>query len=163
MAVPAHLITFMGKREIKFSLGTADPDLARIRFQGENAKLERLWHEHLNGRQHVMLSQRQISALAGEFYREMVAAHRDDPGHPLHWELVLKQDREKIGRRVPLIRRKIHMRMTFSSLARHVDMHVDIQSIIQGHAGDKVASDYGDAWIETAYREIMKIPKYDLK
>jgi hypothetical protein len=21
---------------------------------------------------------------------------------------------------------------------------------------------YGDAWIETAYREIMKIPKYDL-
>jgi hypothetical protein len=39
-------------------------------------------------------------------------------------------------------------------------MHVDVQNIIQGHAGDKVASDYGDAWIETAYREIMKIPRY---
>ena len=53
-------------------------------------------------------------------------------------------------------------RHRFSSLARHVDMHIDVQNIIQGHAGDKVASDYGDAWIETAYREIMKIPKYDL-
>jgi hypothetical protein len=51
-------------------------------------------------------------------------------------------------------------RHRFSSLARHVDMYVDVQNIIQGHAGDKVASDYGDAWIETAYREIMKIPKY---
>jgi integrase len=54
-------------------------------------------------------------------------------------------------------------RHRFSSLARHVDMHVDVQNIIQGHAGDKVASDYGDAWIETAYREIMKIPKYVLE
>ena len=54
-------------------------------------------------------------------------------------------------------------RHRFSSLARHVDMHMDIQNIIQGHAGDKVASDYGDAWIEAAYREIMKIPRYDLE
>jgi integrase len=54
-------------------------------------------------------------------------------------------------------------RHRFSSLARHVDMHGDIQNIIQGHAGDKVASDYGDAWIETAYREIMKIPRYTLE
>ncbi|WP_114361003.1 MULTISPECIES: tyrosine-type recombinase/integrase [Rhodopseudomonas] len=51
-------------------------------------------------------------------------------------------------------------RHRFSSLARHVDMHIDVQNIIQGHTGDKVASDYGDAWIDTAYREIMKIPKY---
>jgi integrase len=36
-------------------------------------------------------------------------------------------------------------RHRFSSLARHVDMHMDVQNIIQGHAGDKVASDYGDA------------------
>jgi hypothetical protein len=50
-------------------------------------------------------------------------------------------------------------RHRFSSVARHADMHPDVQNIIQGHAGDKVASDYGDAWIETAYREIMKIPE----
>jgi hypothetical protein len=35
--VPADLIAFMGgKREIKFSLGTADPDLAKVRFMEEN-------------------------------------------------------------------------------------------------------------------------------
>jgi len=38
-------------------------------------------------------------------------------------------------------------RHRFSSLARHVDMHVDVQNIIQRHAGDKVASDYGDAQV----------------
>lgn len=38
-------------------------------------------------------------------------------------------------------------------------MHPDVQNIIQGNAGDKIASDYGDAWIEAAYREIMKIPR----
>jgi integrase len=53
-------------------------------------------------------------------------------------------------------------RHRFSSLARHVDMHVDVQNIIQGHVGEKTASDYGDAWIETAYREMMKIPRYVL-
>jgi hypothetical protein len=46
-------------------------------------------------------------------------------------------------------------RHRFSSMARHVDMHVDIHNIIQGDTGDKIASDYGDAWIEAAYREIM--------
>lgn len=51
-------------------------------------------------------------------------------------------------------------RHRFSSMARHVNMHVDVQNIFQGHSGDKVASDYGDAWIETAYFEIMKIPRY---
>ena len=33
---------------------------------------------------------------------------------------------------------------------------------IQGNAGDMVVSDYGDAWIEDAYREIKKIPRYSL-
>lgn len=52
-------------------------------------------------------------------------------------------------------------RHRFSSLARHVDMHIDVQNIIQGHVGDKTASDYGDAWVKTAHREIMKIPRYN--
>jgi integrase len=53
-------------------------------------------------------------------------------------------------------------RHRFSSLARAVDMHVDVQSIIQGHAGGRTAASYGDAWIETAKREILKIPAYRL-
>ncbi|MEH2472955.1 hypothetical protein V1281_005855 [Nitrobacteraceae bacterium AZCC 2161] len=34
-------------------------------------------------------------------------------------------------------------RHRFSSLARAVDMHVDVQSIIQGHAGGRTAASYG--------------------
>ena len=65
--VPADLVAFMGRREIKFSLGTSDPKLAQLLFQEENVKLKRVWHEHLNGRAYTVLSQRQIVALAGEF------------------------------------------------------------------------------------------------
>jgi hypothetical protein len=36
--VPSGLVAFMGRREIKFSLGTSDPKLAQIRFQEENVK-----------------------------------------------------------------------------------------------------------------------------
>jgi hypothetical protein len=53
-------------------------------------------------------------------------------------------------------------RHRFSSLARAVDMHVDVQSIIQGHAGGRTAASYGDAWIETVKREILKISAYRL-
>lgn len=51
-------------------------------------------------------------------------------------------------------------RHRFSTLARAVDMNTDVQNIIQGHAGEKDSSNYGDAWIETAKREISKIPAY---
>ncbi|OCX29100.1 hypothetical protein QU42_19375 [Bradyrhizobium sp. UASWS1016] len=105
----------MGKPEIKFSLGTADPVLARIRFQEENARLERMWHDYTHGRQPVKLSQRQLSALAGEFYREMLAEHGDNPGSPLHWESILKQDRERIARRFP---QQSHIRYWFGPDAR---------------------------------------------
>jgi hypothetical protein len=39
-------------------------------------------------------------------------------------------------------------------------MHADFQNVMQGYVGEKTASDYGDTWIEAAYREIMKIPRY---
>jgi len=42
-----------------------------------------MWHERVHGKAYA--SQRQIVALAGEFYREMVAAHRDNPGAPADW------------------------------------------------------------------------------
>jgi hypothetical protein len=48
----------------------------------------------------------------------------------------------------------------FSTLARAVDMNTDVQNIIQGHAGEKNSSNYGDAWIETAKRELSKILAY---
>src|ERR1700737_2277427 len=116
--VPSNLVGYMGKREIKFSLGTADPVLARIRFQEENAKLERVWHEHLHGQEYAKLSQRQLSALAGQFYQEMIAAHSDNPGRAFDWQLMVKRDQERIAKRFPLKGRVYHMRETFGGEAR---------------------------------------------
>ncbi|MET0219437.1 MAG: DUF6538 domain-containing protein, partial [Tardiphaga sp.] len=62
--VPPNLVAFMGRKEVKFSLGTSDPKLAQIRVHEENVKLERAWHDHLHGQAATVLSQRQIEALA---------------------------------------------------------------------------------------------------
>nr|WP_166309202.1 DUF6538 domain-containing protein [Bradyrhizobium sp. 2S1]MCK7664940.1 hypothetical protein [Bradyrhizobium sp. 2S1] len=116
--VPANLVAFMGgKREVKFSLGTSDPKLAEVRFKEKNAELERVWHEHLHGRQYVELSQRQVSALAGEFYREMMATHGDNPGSALYWQQVVKRDKERIANRFPYQARKWFMRQEFAKEA----------------------------------------------
>jgi integrase len=111
--VPANLVAFTGRREIKFSLGTSDSELARLRCQEENVKLERMWHEHLNGRTYTVLSQRQISALAGEFYREMIAAHAENPGRPFEWELELERLEKRRKRRITLIPVNFHLRTVF--------------------------------------------------
>lgn len=117
--VPANLIAFMGgKREIKFSLGTSDPELAKVLFQEKNAELERAWHEHLHGRQYVEASQRQISAIAGEFYREMLATHGDNPGHALYWQQMVDRDKKRIANRFPYESRKWFMRGAFAREAR---------------------------------------------
>jgi hypothetical protein len=41
--VPAHLTAILGKSEIKFSLRTRDPVVARIRNLEETARIERAW------------------------------------------------------------------------------------------------------------------------
>jgi integrase len=53
-------------------------------------------------------------------------------------------------------------RHRFSSVARFVGMPEDIRNVIQGHADAKVADRYGDTWPEVAYREIKKIPAYQV-
>jgi integrase len=93
--VPAHLVAYLGRREIKFSLGTSDPQLAKIRCQEENAKLERVWHERAHGPIETVLSHRQIVALAGEFYREMIATHGDEPVSAEKWQGVMDRDKQR--------------------------------------------------------------------
>jgi hypothetical protein len=93
--VPTHLVAFMGRREIKFSLGTSDPKLAQIRCLEENVKLERMWHERAHGPVETVLSHRQIVALAGEFYREMIAAHGDEPVSVEKWQGVIDRDKQR--------------------------------------------------------------------
>ncbi len=41
--VPAHLIAIVGRSEIKFSLKTRDPVVARIRNLEDTARIERAW------------------------------------------------------------------------------------------------------------------------
>ena len=77
--------------EIKFSLGTTDWDEAVLRCQEENLKLERGWRVNLIGRPPDELSHLQITALAGEFHAEMIAAHREEPGRVIEWQEKLKK------------------------------------------------------------------------
>jgi integrase len=51
-------------------------------------------------------------------------------------------------------------RHRFSTVARFVGMPEDVRNIIQGHAGGKVADDYGETWPLVALREIEKLPRY---
>jgi integrase len=68
--------------------------LAQIRCLEENVKLERMWHERAHGPVETVLSHRQIVALAGEFYREMIDNHGDDPGKPEKWQAVIERDKQ---------------------------------------------------------------------
>ena len=84
--IPKAYRAFGMPAEIKFSLKTKEWDEAVLRCQEENLKLERQWRANLVGAAPTELSHLQITGLAGEFYNEMVAAHRDEPGQPIEWE-----------------------------------------------------------------------------
>ena len=51
-------------------------------------------------------------------------------------------------------------RHRFSTVSRFVGMPEDVRNIVQGHAGGKVADDYGETWPLVALREIEKLPRY---
>jgi integrase len=97
--VPAVYRKFGMPAEIKFSLKTKDWDEAVLRCQEENLKLERQWRYNLVGTPPTDLSHLQITALAGEFYTEMVAAHRDEPGPAIEWQISLDKldERKRLG------------------------------------------------------------------
>ena len=48
----------------------------------------------------------------------MVAAHAEKPGQAVYWQMVIKNDLERIRKRFPLQSRAFHMRQTFGSQAR---------------------------------------------
>lgn len=92
--VPKQFFALMGRREIKFSLGTTDEEEARLRCVEENLKLERLWQSHVPGRPLGReLDYRQTVALAGEFYKEFVERHQKNPGKAAAWEASMARDR----------------------------------------------------------------------
>ena len=71
LRVPADIKSSMGKAEVKRSLRTKDPDEAKGRFPDALKAVQAEFQRHREGP--VMLSTREISGLAGEHYRELVA------------------------------------------------------------------------------------------
>jgi hypothetical protein len=78
--VPEHLIPLVGKREEKVSLGTRDPQEAKIVHARILAETEARWRQLSAGQ--ISLSQKQAVAMSGEIYRAMIAENEDDPGTP---------------------------------------------------------------------------------
>jgi hypothetical protein len=60
-------------------------------------------------------------------------------------------------------------RHRFKSVARHVDMHPEVEKFITGHGGSddpdviaKVSMEYGDAWVKTLKKAIEMYPRYEI-
>ncbi|MDQ0457425.1 DUF6538 domain-containing protein [Rhizobium paknamense] len=75
--VPKDLIPLVGKRKEKVTLGTRDPREAKVIHARVSAEVEARWAQLAKGR--ISLSFKQALAMAGEIYREYVAAHEDKP------------------------------------------------------------------------------------
>ena len=69
----------------KVSLRTKDDREALIRHASVQSQLQRRWAGARKGA--VALSNREVHALAGVWYRDLVVTHEDDPGDPDNWEI----------------------------------------------------------------------------
>lgn len=82
-ATPDDLRAVIGKREEKRSLGTKDPAAAKAAHAAVAAEVEAKWKNLRAGVQAI--TNKRAHAIAGEFYRTLIAAWADDPG-PAHGE-----------------------------------------------------------------------------
>lgn len=85
--VPADLIGVLGKTEVKVSLRTKDPALAKERFSDEERKVAREWKTLRS--QPEPLTQKQIVALSGKVYRKIIERFDEDPGNPMMWQNII--------------------------------------------------------------------------
>lgn len=86
--VPADLVGLVGRKEIKVSLGTKDPSLAKQLFAEKEREIEARW-KSLRAKPEP-LPHRQITALAGQLYHEYMAPFEDEPGEPEIWQRILE-------------------------------------------------------------------------
>lgn len=85
-----HTIVGPAAQEVTGSLRTRDPHEAKARKSVVLAYLNDIWRSLREGPKR--LTQKQIVALAGEAYRELVSSFEDNPGSPETWkQLVLLQ------------------------------------------------------------------------
>jgi hypothetical protein len=85
--VPASLRPVVGRQEFKQTLGTKDPAKARQLTPPIVARWEGIISAARTGGS--SLSQRDIEAIRGEWYRAECAFWGDDPGDPENWDLYL--------------------------------------------------------------------------
>ncbi|WFU47723.1 tyrosine-type recombinase/integrase [Sinorhizobium terangae] len=93
MAVPVggeifHMVVGENASEITISLRTRDPREAKERQAVALAYLDSVWQALREGPKR--LTQKQIAALAGEAYRELVASFEDNPGSPETWKQIVQ-------------------------------------------------------------------------
>lgn len=82
--VPADLVGIVGRREIRVSLGTKDPTLAKELFRQKEQEIENEW-KSLRATPEP-LTHKQIVALAGKAYHDLTELLHDEAGEPEIWE-----------------------------------------------------------------------------
>jgi integrase len=88
--VPDDVRPFVHRKEITRTLHTRDPVEAAAAHRRVAAEIAAQWNEFRKGVQE--LSHKQTIALAGEVYREMIAAHERNPGAAADWRKKLEAD-----------------------------------------------------------------------
>lgn len=86
--VPNDLISLVGKREEKVSLGTRDPREAKVIHARISAEIEARWAQLRRGR--ISLTHKQALGIAGEIYRERVRQHENEPARAHPYDLMLE-------------------------------------------------------------------------
>jgi len=82
--VPAHLREALGRTEFRISLKTKDLREAKRRYPEKAAEVDAALARAGGGP--VNLTNREVYALAGVWYRRMVDKHEAEPGDPLGWD-----------------------------------------------------------------------------
>lgn len=86
--VPADLVAQVGRKEVKVTLGTKDPALAKQLFSDKEREFETRWKSFRAKPE--PLPHRQIVGLAGKLYLQFMAPLEDEPGEPELWHRVLE-------------------------------------------------------------------------
>jgi len=85
--VPKDLQAILGKTEEKRSLGTKDPEEAKIRFVQALTEIDARWASLRRGQR--TLSEQDAHALAKQVYADWLAKHAANPSQPTTWDLHL--------------------------------------------------------------------------
>lgn len=75
---------------------------------------------------------------------------------------VLNWIRDEVKITDPRIQPNHAWRHRFKTIARDIDMHPEYRDAIQGHEDGRAASDYGETTIKALWREIQKMPRWEI-